>query len=179
MKYRRALAALAIALLGLSAVPAPAGATEGAVFAGACAFGLTVSLTPGIRTPPSDQSGSFSGTGTCVVNGQVASMGFFGVVATNPLTTGFGCVSGALHGSGTFDVNTTGFPSPNVQVTFVNTGSAISVVATKTAVFTGVGSMVQDANDTAQCVVGPKVTSLKWTGALAFEDPEPPQPPPT
>jgi hypothetical protein len=179
MKYRRPFAALAIALLALAAIPTTAAATEGAVFAGGCVFGLNVSFSPGIRNVPSAQSGTFSGSGTCVVNGEVAPMNFFGSFATNPLTTGFGCVSGVLHGSGTFVVDTNGFPSPNVQVTFVNTGGVISVLATKTGVFTGVGSLVQDGNDTVECATSPPLTSDHWLGAVAFEDPEPPQLPPT
>jgi hypothetical protein len=176
---RRTLGAAAlVAALACGGVvgPASSGATEGAVWAGTCTFNLNVSFSPGLRPTPTAQSGSFSGASTCVVNERVTTGSFNGTFATNPATAGMGCASGVVSGTGVFGVATLGFPNPTVAVTFVNHGGAISAVVTRLSTFAGSGEFAQAPADTASCVQGTRLTSTRWTGAIAFEDPEPPSP---
>ena len=175
----RRLAAVLLAFAALAAgsvaAPSSAVATEGGVFVGTCVFNASLRATysPALTAVPTARTIGLDGTGTCVVNGAtgIVSVGG-GVTSIGP----FGCHEGAALGGVSLSFSVPGFNRAfgNVTLAVVNTGGVMTVAATYQGVrLAGAGPFVQDPLKTVQCTTG-SVTSANWTGALVFEDPEPP-----
>jgi hypothetical protein len=128
---------------------------------------------------PGTRSLDLDGSGTCVVNGEIADLTFVGDVATTSLTGGYGCAGGVATGTGVVDIDTTGFPNPLVQLTVVDVGGAVTMTAVKITpnvyTFEGVAELARDPADTATCALT-ALSSTTWKGAMAFQDPELPLP---
>lgn len=175
--YRLFGSAVLALTISVASMPVRArGTNTGGVYAGSCGFTLTVTYTPAANRLPGAAWATFSGPATlCVVNGELVSGHFSGVLAPVLGVVGSGCAAGALSGRGTFDTSALGFPDPDVAVEIVNTGGVVTMdVNAEIYVFRGVGTFVQPPAHTSSCLGGASITTTTWTGTVTFEDPKPP-----
>lgn len=164
-----------VAVLCTSSMEAAHGGGEGSVYAGACTFTLDVTFTTPLGPLPGRTYAAFSGDGTCVVNTEIVDAHFSASLGPVFTTIGMGCTTGTLSGRGTFDTAALGFPDPGVAVEVVNVGGVILMdVHTGIVIYRGAGVFQQPQAHTDSCVNGAGLSSTTWTGAIAFEDPEPP-----
>lgn len=167
----RAAAAAATSTLALT-VPADAMAT----YSGVCAVEVDVAFSATVGAAPLPTTLVLWGDGTCVVNGQLATMRLGGRVATPALTPGFSCAGGVATGTGVVEIAVPGFSSPDVQMTVAEVDGAITLVAvapTHLLRFNGVATMVEDPTHRGACLTQ-GVAATSWTGQLTFQDPDPP-----
>jgi hypothetical protein len=165
----RALLATTCLLAALALDVKPAAALS-AVVVGDCAFvSVSASYSPAITAVPSATTISLSGSGTCVVNGQIGSVSF-GVIATSPA---YSCVGGVAAGSFQLTFNVPGFhASIPGTIAIVNAGSTITAALTSIPVFAGVAEFAAlPVSGSQSCLTG-SLSSTSWAGDLVFEDPD-------
>ncbi len=164
-----------VAGIAIASVLAPATShAEEAVFSGGCLLTLGVSFSPFVGRVPGQGSLAFSGSGPCVVNGELATATFQGTLQADP-GVGFGCASGLARGEGRFSLPLPDFPDPVVQVAAVNSGGVVTLVAYALTVrYEGVAEFVPDSAFEVSCAASTSVSSATWTGPLLFQDPDPP-----
>ncbi|MDQ3757651.1 MAG: hypothetical protein M3394_07370 [Actinomycetota bacterium] len=145
------------------------------VFVGACTMEWHVSFSPSVGLVPGSGVHTFSGGGDCIVNGESATLTLSGGTLHADPRTGFGCLAGVAFGNVQFILDVEGFPNPNVQLGVVNSGGVLTVVAFALLTqFEGVGELVQEPATTSTCATGGTASHTTWTGAMAFQDPDPP-----
>jgi hypothetical protein len=165
-----------VAMAAIAGASAPSTASATATFSGACAMSVEVTFTPTVVALPSSKAVQLGGTGTCIVNGDIAPMRLRGFLSTTSLTGGFSCAGGVVTGTGVVEIDTPGFSGPDVQLVVVEANGVISmtvVAVTHVLRFNGVAELAEDPVDAATCpTVG--MASTTWVGAMPFQDPDPP-----
>lgn len=173
VRNRLAVAALCAATAVGALTTRPAGAE--ATWAGACVVDVAVSYAVPVSSVPAPNGMRLSGTGTCVVNGVVTALSLGGVLATTPVTGGYGCGGGVATGSGAVNVTMPGFPAPTVQLFLVEAGGVVSLAVVSVTPhvlrFEGVADLARDEAASVQCLLG-GMSQTTWKGTFAFQDPE-------
>lgn len=166
----RFVAALALVLATVG-VPSPASAS-GSFLSGACALTLDVTIS----SNDLDIS-TVSGSSICQTTDGLLGTASFDASVPGSIV-GFTCVGGVGQGAGKFDVTVAGFTydfsSLDVAVAAAE-GVVIELHGTSgTQVVAGTGEFAQTPT-VAECG---SATSLTWTGAIEFVDPEVDEPGP-
>ncbi len=168
-RLARFVAALALVLATVG-VPSPASAS-GTFLSGACALTLDVTIS----SNDLDIS-TVSGSSICQTTGGVLGTATFD--ASVPGTVGFTCVGGVGQGTGELTVTVDGFTYDfSFLDVAVAAGEAVAIElhgTNGTQVVAGSGAFAQTPT-VAECG---SATSLTWTGAIEFVDPEVDEPGP-
>lgn len=161
-----------LAVLGV-VLPATAADAEG-TFVGACVMGVQVTFSSPVGLVPTGGTHGISGSGSCVVNDEQASLSLSGGSFTADPVTGFGCLAGVGHGQVRVSIAVSGFPNPVVDLVIVSRGGSVSIVGYALTIrFEGVAELLQDPQAGATCLTGGSVGSTTWDGPMAFQDPDP------
>lgn len=172
---RRYVMSAMLALLTLTTFPSSAEATGDGLWAGACLMTMTVSFSSSVGVAPTAATVGASASGSCAVNTSLGSGSLAGGGAM-PLLGLQSCAGGLVSGATTFAVDVPDVGAHSVGFQMVYAGGTASVVIYSIPRLVGHGEFVRDPASLAACATGQRISSMVFTGVLAFEDPDVPQP---